>query len=87
MRQKINKNIEHIFIDGGSKDKTVDIINNSSKREKIIVSEKDKGLYDAMNKGIDLAKGEWIYFMGSDDALFDSGVLLKVVNELKNNKF
>jgi glycosyltransferase involved in cell wall biosynthesis len=79
-------NIEHIFIDGGSKDKTVDIINNCSKREKIIVSEKDKGLYDAMNKGIALATGDLIGILNSDDVYSNKNVITNIFNQINNLK-
>ncbi len=48
------------------------------------VSEKDKGIYDAMNKGVNLAKGEWLYFLGSDDRLFDNNVLNTIYQSVKD---
>lgn len=74
-------NIEHIFIDGGSKDSTVDIINNNSKREKVIVSEKDNGLYDAINKGIKMASGDVLGFVHSDDLLASGDVISEIAKE------
>lgn len=62
-------NIEYIIIDGGSSDGTVDIIKKYADRLAYWVSEPDKGIYDAMNKGVFLAKGEWIYFIGASDLL------------------
>ena len=56
-------NIEYIIIDGGSSDGTVDIIKKYADRLAYWVSEPDKGIYDAMNKGIFQAKGEWIYLL------------------------
>lgn len=68
------QNIECIIIDGISKDKTIDII-DSYKTEKIhLISEKDKGIYDAMNKGINNSKGEWLYFLGADDELLPNAI-------------
>ena len=64
------KNIEYILIDGGSKDKTVEIIQEyQSKYPKLIkyISEKDSGIYDAMNKGIKLATGDIVGIVNSDD--------------------
>ena len=74
------KNIEYIIIDGGSTDNTLNII---KKHEKIIdywKSEPDKGIYDAMNKGILSAMGEWVYLINSDDYLIDNNVIADVVS-------
>ena len=73
-------NIELIIVDGKSTDQTLDIIRDiSSKNNKINwFSERDEGIYDAMNKGIKLAKGEWLYFMGSDDILYSNKVLSNI---------
>lgn len=61
------KNFEHIVIDGVSNDRTLQIVRDY--KGVICVSEKDKGIYDAMNKGANLAKGEFILFLNSDDEL------------------
>ncbi|MDB5005919.1 MAG: glycosyltransferase [Mucilaginibacter sp.] len=63
--------IEYIIIDGGSWDQTIDIIKKYENKISYWKSEPDKGIYDAMNKGINVAKGEWIYFLGAGDILFD----------------
>ena len=80
-------NFEILIIDGNSKDKTLEIIENYSalniSRFKW-VSEKDKGIYDAMNKGIKLAKAEWLYFLGSDDKIFDIELLKQIVSNITN---
>ena len=60
-------NIEYIIIDGGSTDKTLDIIRKYEKYIEYWVSEPDKGIYDAMNKGIAFARGEWVGIINSDD--------------------
>ena len=60
--------IEYLIIDGKSKDKTLDIVNKYGNKISKIVSEKDKGLYDALNKGITHATGEVIGMLHSDDA-------------------
>ena len=70
------QNFEICIIDGGSSDKTIDkVINFRSHFKNIrIISESDKGTYDAMNKGIDIAQGDWVYFLGSDDEVYDENV-------------
>lgn len=67
--QQAYDNIEILVIDGGSTDGTLDTVKNYSGRSLSWVSEKDQGIYDALNKGIKLAKGDWLYFMGADDRL------------------
>jgi len=78
------KSIEYIIIDGGSTDKTLDIIKKYEKHISYWVSEPDKGLYDAMNKGIGVAKGELIGMINSDDWYEPNAVEL-IVNAYKNN--
>jgi len=74
------KNIEHIIIDGLSTDGTVEIVKSYGKRINKFITEKDKGIYDAMNKGIALASGDIIGILNSDDIYFDDKVLEDVVN-------
>jgi glycosyltransferase involved in cell wall biosynthesis len=75
--------IEYIIIDGGSKDNTVDIIKKYTDKITFWISEPDDGIYDAMNKGIDKAKGDWIYFLGAGDVMLN--VAGKISSQLKNN--
>lgn len=78
-------NIEYILIDGGSKDRTLDIIKKYSDRIKWI-SEPDKGIYDAMNKGIKMASGKWINFMNAGDRFASDDVLENIfTNEYPEN--
>ena len=74
------KSIEHVFIDGMSRDKTCKIIRGKSKRLPKLISEKDFGLYDAMNKGIMHCKGDFVFILNSDDILFDKKTVENIVN-------
>ncbi len=68
-------NIEYIIVDGNSKDKTIDII---KKYDSIItkwISENDKGIYDAMNKGFQMATGDYVWFMNSGDEIYNASTL------------
>lgn len=69
------KNIEYIIIDGGSKDGTMDIVKKYKNFIDHIISEKDNGIYDAMNKGIKLASGKWINFLNSGDTFNNKKVI------------
>lgn len=74
-------NIEYIIIDGGSRDETVSVI---KKNEDIItkwISEPDKGIYDAMNKGVALSTGEWLSFMNAGDLYYSDSVLRAMFSE------
>ena len=77
-------NFEYIIIDGGSTDGTVDVIKKYNDKIAYWCSEPDKGIYDAWNKGISHATGEYINFIGSDDAMYNSEVLYNMAQKLKN---
>lgn len=79
------KNIEYILVDGGSKDGTLSLIKKYEKNISKWVSEEDKGLYDAMNKGVSMATGEVLGLINSDDLFCDNKALEKVMNVFKND--
>jgi len=74
------KNIEYIVIDGGSTDGTIDILKKYNDKIAYWISEKDKGLYDAMNKGLRTAKGDYVWFINSGDQIYDKEVLAKIMD-------
>ncbi|ABQ27956.1 glycosyltransferase family 2 protein [Geotalea uraniireducens] len=76
------KNKEHLIIDGASTDATLEIVKRYADKYSHIkfISEKDNGIYDAMNKAIDLTSGEWIYFLGCDDVFYNDTVLEEIFN-------
>lgn len=79
-------NIEHIIIDGASKDNTVEIIKNTPNRLTKLISEKDNGIYDAMNKGLKLGDGEILGILNSDDFYNTNDVISQVVAAFKDPK-
>lgn len=78
------KNIEYLIIDGGSTDKTIEIIKKYENRISSWISEKDSGIYDAMNKGILRANGEWINFMNSGDKFYNSDTIFEISKNTNN---
>ncbi|MDA8805038.1 glycosyltransferase [Candidatus Pelagibacter bacterium] len=82
--QKYN-NIEHIIIDGGSTDGTLSLLESKKDQFAILVSELDKGIYDAMNKGINIATGDIIGFLNSDDFYVNENVISKIITLFKKN--
>jgi glycosyltransferase involved in cell wall biosynthesis len=81
-------NYEVWIIDNRSDEVTLNIIKKFASAHENIkwITEPDNGIYDAMNKGIKLAKGEWLYFMGSDDKLYDENVLLNIFQKTLPNR-
>jgi glycosyltransferase involved in cell wall biosynthesis len=79
-------NIEHIIIDGGSSDATVDILKQYDHVIDYWLSEKDSGMYDAMNKGIALCSGEYVGMLNSDDMFANGDVLQNVVDTFFQTK-
>lgn len=78
-------NIEYIVVDGNSNDGTKKIINSNKEFISKIIIEKDKGIYDAMNKGISLATGDIVGILNSDDVYFNNKVISEVVRKFKSD--
>ena len=82
-------NIEYIIIDGGSRDSTIDKIHDIQKKQNRlkfrVISEPDNGIYDALNKGISLAKGSIIGFVHSDDFLANNDVIANILDQFKKD--
>lgn len=74
------KEIEHIIIDGGSTDDTLDIIKKNNGRISVLISERDNGIYDALNKGIKNATGDVVGFLHSDDVFTNKHVISRIAN-------
>jgi glycosyltransferase involved in cell wall biosynthesis len=77
--------IEYIVIDGQSKDNTMQIVNRYKERIAIVKSEKDKGMYDGINKGIKLATGDIVGILNADDVFANNNILSQVVNAFNSN--
>jgi len=78
------KDFEHLIIDGGSKDGTLEIVRAWKGHPVRMISESDDGIYDAMNKGLVLATGNVVGFLNSDDFYADSSVLAKITNAFQD---
>ena len=73
------ENIEYLVIDGKSTDGTLEILDKYKKNISLLISEEDKGIWDAMNKGVSLAKGDIIGFLNADDTYYENS--LNIVND------
>jgi glycosyltransferase involved in cell wall biosynthesis len=83
-----HKDLEYIIIDGKSSDETVSIVEDYKKKYPYIklISEKDSGIYDALNKGVQLATGDVLGFVHSDDLLANNHIVTDLVNQLQNEQ-
>ena len=77
--------IEFIIVDGASKDKTLAIIDRYKNKIDHVISESDRGVYDAMNKGLKMASGDIIYFLNTDDCFYDPQVIENIILEFERH--
>ena len=77
--------IEYIIIDGASKDHTVEIIKKYDSKINYWVSEKDRGIYDAMNKGLNISKGEYVWFINAGDEIYSNDTLKNIFEKSETN--
>lgn len=80
VREQSYPHIEHVIVDGKSKDNTVDLIRKYDKEKMVWVSEPDKGLYDAMNKAAAMASGDYLCFLNAGDTFFAADSVEKMMN-------
>ncbi|TWC21857.1 GT2 family glycosyltransferase [Pseudomonas sp. SJZ085] len=78
-------NIEYIVVDGASKDDTLNIISEYEGKIAKVISEPDKGIYDAMNKGVKAATGDYVGILNSDDVFAGEDVIQQMVTHLQSN--
>lgn len=86
IRSQISRNFEFIIVDGGSTDGSIDLIRENDDIIDQWISEPDNGIYNAMNKGTQLAKGVYITFVNSGDTLADNNVITDVLEQLGSFK-
>lgn len=86
LEQQTYDDIEYIIVDGASKDDTLDVIRQHCTRVSKIISEPDKGIYDALNKGVQAASGDIIGFLHSDDFFAYSGAVSDLVSTIQENQ-
>jgi glycosyltransferase involved in cell wall biosynthesis len=79
------RNIEYIIVDGGSTDRTMDIVNRYRNMVSKVISEPDNGIYDAMNKGIKISNGDIIATLNSDDVYADQTIVGRMVEFIQSN--
>ena len=80
------QNLEYIVVDGKSTDGTVEILQSITDERFAFVSEKDSGIYNAMNKGLKMASGDYLIFLGSDDTFYSKDVLKNVASKLTGSE-
>jgi len=78
---------EYIVIDGASSDSTVELVNNSGIKNLKLISEPDNGIYDAMNKGLGIASGDYVIFLNAGDSFHSSGTLQIIADVIMDNDY
>ncbi|HHW81195.1 MAG TPA: glycosyltransferase [Bacteroidales bacterium] len=86
VQEQTYSNIEHIIVDGNSTDGTVDLIKKHTKEYTRWISEKDKGIYDAMNKATAMAHGEYVCYLNAGDAFYEKETVEKLVSAAQQYK-
>lgn len=87
VREQTFDSYEHLIIDGASSDATLRIARDGAPESQLLVSSPDKGLYDAMNKGLDMAKGEYVVFLNAGDAFHSRDTLRLLADKIMDNDF
>lgn len=82
--QQTHRNVEHIVIDGASTDNTLSVVRAEGRHVSKVVSGRDAGIYDAMNKGLELATGDFVGFLNADDMLADPRALERLAELMAN---
>lgn len=80
-------NIQYIIVDGSSTDDSLEIIKRYGNQIDVVVSEPDEGMYDAINKGLKLATGDYILILNSDDVLVSKNVIESIVKKIRSKKY
>jgi glycosyltransferase involved in cell wall biosynthesis len=83
--QGLRDDFEYIIVDGNSRDQTMSIIQHASIKPDFLISENDQGIYDAMNKGLSKASGEYVLFMNAGDQFADPNTLKTILNHLSES--
>lgn len=87
VQEQTYDHIEHIIVDGASTDKTIELIKQSANDNTHWISEKDSGIYDAMNKATSMAKGNYVCYLNAGDTFYEPDTVKKIVQTAKSNNF
>jgi glycosyltransferase involved in cell wall biosynthesis len=86
LREQDNQNFEHLVVDGCSDDGTIEYLNSLQVNYKFkFISEKDSGIYDAMNKGVELADGDFLWFLNAGDTAYSYDVVSKIITNVRSD--